>query len=1834
MKFIQFLNHHTKKITLTLCAVITFEFLSPTLALALTAGPTAPEATSFEPVDTTDMVNPLTGSLTYNLPLLEVPGPEGGYPLSLSYHAGIQPDVEASWVGLGWTLNPGAINRNVSGLPDDFSDVTFKRRDYWAGGNRKEFGLEVGFASVANVGLVFASDTYQGFGIGANFGIGRTIGGVKMGLDVGIGPYGGNYVSASASVGIRVVNGIGAVAGVNAATNFESVGFGSGASLVSNSGQPLLSASMNTSSSKPSLSVMGINSTVYNKNAGKISSSGSGFGITVPLKFLTIGVNFKSERYWIDETAEVETNGSLYTPVIAPNTYTNYLDNRTFDNYRLLPDRLNIIDDTKDQEMVGGTYPEYDNYSISGQGIGGQIKPFLYQRALSFQNQGNYSAYASPEVSSSLFKSGVGFRFVNDFSNTFDQGFGDIVTQGGASTGTNKIPFSMEGKPDNRIGNELASSKHIKYFTNDEIKNNIAKAKGFIDVGTTAKGFQRLVNGTSIGSVNATKAGSQIGGFMVTNESGVTYHYALPVYTYDEFSYNYTLNGGFRSASTTRKEPYAYTWLLTAVTGPDYVDRNSNGLVDDGDWGYWTAMDYGKWTNDYVWRTPATGKDADLDQNYQMYSFGKKQLYYLNKIRTRTHTAIFEKEVRLDNKGNSPDIVNDKTNGNDGKFDSKSGQSLRLNRIYLFNNADANIVNETSETASMGRSNDLYSNVIDSYDVAKIGKSTIESKAIRVIDFGFSYDLSKETINSYNIRQPEQRLGKLTLDGLQVRGKGGVDLLPITTFSYDLDGASFKGSISNSGQFTTKNPSLELGMMIQKADDNSVYYGMITNKTQSGNDYIYTLVNSYNKGVFGTDIDLKVTKNPPYCKDCNDIWGFYKGDIIKSELALNMDLAKRVTPTSAKGVDAWNLRKISSPLGSSIELDYESNEFQKSVFQRDAYISIKSIIKINDYNYRVEITGNRLQFDEKYKIGDYINGLFLGYRLNSDVKPNKTAYRSWSGNKECFFEGWTSDNKLNLRFTRKLDNFQAGNIYLTNNEIVSFGGGARIKSVSNKMMDNTNYQTTYNYREANVSTGVNSYLPNTIESGYFQNIEFKDRLEHEYKKDLNKDLDNILKYAREIPGPGVMYGKVRIQTKVIKPNGDSQVEGFTENRYRVLDSNMINRVILQDQGNSNDKPDKYNTYNVNLTIADFTANVGDLLGIRYYDAEGMLIKEIENHYIIDDISSESDWRTAYRNQLKDFNNQGLIVERFAEVRSYHRSGDPPKTNIVMAAREQFPAIMLYSTIKDYVNGSSETSINLGFDFLNGQANKVLTTDSYGNRFLSETSFAYQQNTEMGSKLINMDYKNMMSQIFSQINYKVDANNKKTGVISGSKTIWSKDVDVLTPAGTVVKQNSTTNGTVWRKKQVELLEIPAQYGSTGILPISAFSLTNGYWKLTNVLSLYNVYSKGLEDFDRNNNYSANRYGYKNSKIVAGANFSKYAELAFSGAEDELTSGAAIPGEVSRGGATVSTAAFHTGSKSLSVPATAKGFEYSVPVAKLTPGRTYIASVWVKNTSSGKVNLYYDVDGVAVASPISSAQSTKKSGDWTLVNLEIPAVAGTTLKVFVKNDGTAASFVDDFRFHPKNTSATAYVYDTFSGELTYILDHLNLFTRFEYDAMGRLVRTYKEQFGRAPYKTNEYQMNYGTTKSIYYNDRLEEMVQKNDCPTNAIGGYAKYIVPAGKYSSTISKGDANSKALYEMNTLGQANANATADCISCNRYKVTIPKSEIQNMDLHVSFKDCNNQYQSFPYSSLEMDFEVEDSPYIVLYVCTHITNKYISFSGGQGQPDRDISAQIELVGNCY
>lgn len=117
------MNQFKKPISLFFLAIMLLELFTPTASYALTSGPSQPEVQSFEPVGTTEMVDLFSGDFVYNIPLLDVEG----YPINISYHSGVSMDEEASWVGLGWNINPGAINRNLRGLPDDFKGDVIKR---------------------------------------------------------------------------------------------------------------------------------------------------------------------------------------------------------------------------------------------------------------------------------------------------------------------------------------------------------------------------------------------------------------------------------------------------------------------------------------------------------------------------------------------------------------------------------------------------------------------------------------------------------------------------------------------------------------------------------------------------------------------------------------------------------------------------------------------------------------------------------------------------------------------------------------------------------------------------------------------------------------------------------------------------------------------------------------------------------------------------------------------------------------------------------------------------------------------------------------------------------------------------------------------------------------------------------------------------------------------------------------------------------------------------------------------------------------------------------------------------------------------------------------------------------------------------------------------------------------------------------------------------------------------------------------------------------------------------------------------------------------------------
>jgi len=115
-----FTTHKTFTRGIAALAVVSFinQIILPNVLMAQMQGPGQVEYQSFSPSASSEMVSLFTGDFNYSIPLIEV----DGYPLVLGYSGDVKMEQEASWVGLGWSLNPGALSRSVRGLPDDFKD--------------------------------------------------------------------------------------------------------------------------------------------------------------------------------------------------------------------------------------------------------------------------------------------------------------------------------------------------------------------------------------------------------------------------------------------------------------------------------------------------------------------------------------------------------------------------------------------------------------------------------------------------------------------------------------------------------------------------------------------------------------------------------------------------------------------------------------------------------------------------------------------------------------------------------------------------------------------------------------------------------------------------------------------------------------------------------------------------------------------------------------------------------------------------------------------------------------------------------------------------------------------------------------------------------------------------------------------------------------------------------------------------------------------------------------------------------------------------------------------------------------------------------------------------------------------------------------------------------------------------------------------------------------------------------------------------------------------------------------------------------------------------------
>lgn len=386
-----------KFVSATLIISLVCQIGFPYRAFALTSGPSQPEVQAFEPIGTTEMVDLFSGDFVYNIPLLDI----DGYPINISYHSGISMEQEASWVGLGWSLNPGEINRSIRGVPDDFNGdkiskqvhvmdeknymgkvgAQFKPELFGLGGD--ELGLEIGF----DLSLLMNMNNYKGLSASVRTGVsaalklssGNSTNSIGFSPDIGVGSQSGVDLNAS----LQYSNKSTKAADQNTYT--KSLGIGSGVN--SRNGVRGINFSAGISAEK----------SVKNK-AGKSHKreiGNSTFSTTVPIGIQNYVPVVTNSSSLLSFGVQGRIGGELW------GGYANLLLGFTYSKMKIDPngdrdafgymylenapdDKKGILDFIRDKDGVYNKTIQhlpmsslaYDVFSVSGQGTGGSFRPF------------------------------------------------------------------------------------------------------------------------------------------------------------------------------------------------------------------------------------------------------------------------------------------------------------------------------------------------------------------------------------------------------------------------------------------------------------------------------------------------------------------------------------------------------------------------------------------------------------------------------------------------------------------------------------------------------------------------------------------------------------------------------------------------------------------------------------------------------------------------------------------------------------------------------------------------------------------------------------------------------------------------------------------------------------------------------------------------------------------------------------------------------------------------------------------------------------------------------------------------------------------------------------------------------------------------------------------------------------------------------------------------------------------------------------------------------------------------------------------------------------------
>jgi len=933
-----------------LAIMMFLQVVQPMQMYALTSGPTQPEFNAFTPIGTSDMVDLASGDFNYNIPVMDV----GGYPINLAYNSGVTMDQEASWVGLGWNLNVGQIERQVRGLPDDFmgDEVTYTtnlKPNRTVGFNFRTNGQFVGFESSgmsigASVGMSLQYNNYSGISATPSLGVSYQINNnVSVGMNI----------SSSATEGVTINPSV-TVNDKNKNNSDGNLGLSASFGMSYNSRQGLQNFNLNASSSKLNSFLSRQTNGLMNGGNGQatINFINNTYTPTIRNEFSTKSGTFNASLGGHAYLFEVEagvggffSTQKLKNKEVEEKVYGYEYTDKASDNDILDFNRENDRSVSKNTRVLPVTNYTYDLYNMQTQGLSGSFRPYQSQVGYVFDpnksddsksgslgmevefgwgfHAGMDVEYSTSDVRAGIWNTPVKNYFKNSNSENLDYEK-SYYKLGSDLTLDNEI---------NLYTNKLASNKAIDFKLLD-IRNldNKYRIKGQtfpLNINDKIKRSEREKRNQSIQKITVKEANNDVtikvnqnaklhhtAGYKAVNDDGSTFVFGETVYNKIKNEVTFAVNKNVtpnsegiisysqNDASINNSngidnyynkistKNFTNTYLLTAVLSTDYEDLTGNGVSDD-DLGSYTKFVY-KPQGDYKWRAPYYGASYtpgfNSDKNHKKASYTYGEKEVKYISRIETKTHVAIFELSERKDGLG---VNQEFNLD--KNTQSSSKMYKIDRIKLYSKPEAK------------KANLLNDSPLDDLPLAPI----------KTAHFEYSYDLCKG-IHNNNKQDPS---------GNEISNNFGKLTLKKVYFTY---------RNSNMGKYTP---------------------------------YIF-------------DYDeFNQESNPDYDMKSFDVWGNYKknngtGAMLPTDPISSIEFPyvdQKSKAEADKNTAMWHLKKVKLPSGGEITIETESDDYQ--FVQNKRAMQMFQVVGATKGNNDVDIAndgnGNNYLSNKLFNSGSY-----------------------------------------------------------------------------------------------------------------------------------------------------------------------------------------------------------------------------------------------------------------------------------------------------------------------------------------------------------------------------------------------------------------------------------------------------------------------------------------------------------------------------------------------------------------------------------------------------------------------------------------------------------------------------------------------------------------------------------------------------------------------------------------------------------------------------------------------------------------------------------------------